>query len=146
MKKEPIIDKEVGDRFTSRPRVITDEELDRFYDMTGIKENIFEVDEAARSLGLGYKKRIVAGAYLLQLAFSFGCELELALDVPMVGVNNVKFISPVYPGDEVRLEGEVIGKKVTSKGHVVVTWSWVLKNQNNVVVAQGEVSEFFPKS
>ena len=148
MKRETWLDKEIGYKFTSKETTITPEDLDTFYNLVGEVENIFVDDEAAKSLELKYKGKIVAGMFLIVMSSRLGLALgpALAADVPLVGMNDVRFMSPAYPGDTLRLEGELLGKRPTSKGHVVVDWKWILKNQNDTVIACGVNTELFPKA
>jgi acyl dehydratase len=56
-----------------------------------------------------------------------------------VAADNMKVRAPLHLGDSVKVEGAVLRKKETSKGdRVFVTWSWALKNQDDVTIAQSE--------
>lgn len=70
----------------------------------------------------------------------------LAADVPLAGMNDVRFISPAYAGDRLKLEGELLSKKATSKGHVLASWRWTLKNPKDTVIATGVNTELFPRT
>jgi acyl dehydratase len=48
-------------------------------------------------------------------------------------------LAPLYPYDRAKVGIKIIDKKENSKGgRSFVTWSWTVKNQENVVIAQGE--------
>jgi acyl dehydratase len=98
---------------------------------------IYFHDEAARALG--FKSRLVPGTFMFALAIGLLGEL---LDGHMhVAADNVKVRAPLYPGDSVKVERSVLRKKETSKGdRIFVTWSWTLKNQDDVTIAQGETT------
>ena len=52
----------------------------------------------------------------------------------LVELSNVKFVTLLSPYDRVYLEGEVLSKRVTSKGNrVLVTYATVVKNQEKAV-------------
>ena len=57
----------------------------------------------------------------------------------------MKVTHPVSPYDSLAIEGEVLYRRVTSRGdRVVVTFSTSVRNQNDVVVLQGETTELYP--
>ena len=148
MKRETFLDKEVGYKFTTIEKAITEEDLETFYDLWEDRETLFTDDAFAQSLELDFKGKIVAGLFLVGVMLAKLDMLPgagLAFDAAMVGMNDVKFISPAYPGDRLRLEGELVGKRTTSKGHVLVEWKWTLKNQDETDIVSGVNTELFPK-
>lgn len=135
MAEKVVADRGVGEEFRTGLRVITGTELDMFCTISGMRLDAFLNDEAAR--GLGFKARVVPGPFIFALVF--GLLGELLNGHVHVGTDNMKVLAPLYLHDRVRVEGEVLGKKEGSKGRrAFVTWSWVVKNQDDVVIAQGE--------
>ena len=148
MKRETFLGKEVGYKFITPERTITEEDLETFYNLWGDTETLFTDDAFAKSLELNFKGKIVAGLFLVGVMLAkldMLPEAGLAFDAAMVGINNVQFISPAYPGDRLRLEGELISKRTTSKGHVLVDWKWTLKNQDDTDIASGVNTELFSR-
>ena len=143
MKAESLLDKDIGYGFASDERVITEEDLSKYYSLLEVTEDILVKDDAARSLG--YRGKIVSGTFLLTLVTNFVIKLGLSVDVPMIGIN-ARFVAAAYPGDRVHLEGELESRRSTSKGQVILTYSWVLKNQDGDILVTGEISELFPPS
>lgn len=150
MKRETFLDKEIGFTFTTKERTITEKDLQTFYSLWEETEDLFYSVEFAESAGLNFKGKIVAGFFLI--AGMLG-----RLDVPslgggytfnaiLVGMDDVKFISSAYEGDRLRVKGELLQKKTTSKGHVVASWRWTLINQNDKSIATGINTELFSKS
>jgi acyl dehydratase len=136
MADKRLADREIGEKYVgSATRLITATELDMFCNITGMRGDAFLSDEAARSIGL--KSRVLPGAMSIAILFSLlGEFLGPAI---FTGMNNLRLLAPVCPNDRLRAEAEVLGKKETSKGNrVFVTYSWMLKNQEGVTVAQGE--------
>ena len=136
MAEKQLVDRDIGEKFVgSATRLVTPTELDMFCNITGMRGDAFLSDEVARSRGM--KSRLLPGAMSFAILFSL---LEKVLEGAIfTGVNNLKLLAPVYPNDKLKAEAEVLGKKETSKGdRVFVTYSWVLKNQDEVTVAQGE--------
>ncbi len=139
MEKEHLEYKEVGFKYTTDSRVVTPAELAAFYEIPGIKEDIFVNDKAGKALG--FEGKIVPAAYTIGLAFSLMGEKGLAEGGIFLEMN-AKFTAAVYPGDTLSVEGELLSKRETSKGDkVVVKYSWNVKNQDGVVVVQGENTE-----
>ncbi len=139
MEKEHLEYKEVGFKYTTDSRVVTPAELVAFYEIPGIKEDMFVNDEAGKALG--FEGKVVPAAYTIGLAFSLLGEKGLAEGGIFLEMN-AKFTAAVYPNDALSVEGELLSKRVTSKGDkVVVKYSWNVKNQDDVVVVQGENTE-----
>ena len=136
MTEKRLADRDIGEKFIGgETRLITPTELDMFCNITGMRGDAFLSDEAARSLGM--KNRVLPGA--MSLAILFSLLGEFLGGAIFTGLNNLKLLAPVYPYDKLRAEAEVLNKKETSKGdRVFVTYLWVLKNQDEVAVAQGE--------
>ena len=135
MVEELVAKKKVGDKFSSPSRIITGTELDMFCTVAGLRLDPFLDDEASRALG--FKGRVVPGAFVFALVF--GMLGELLNGHVHVGTDNMKVLAPLYPYERVRVDGEVVNKKETSRGDgVLVTWSWAIKNQDDVILAQGE--------
>ena len=132
-----LADRDIGENFVgSQTRLVTATELDMFCNITGMRGDVFLSDEAARSRGM--KNRVLPGAMSLALLFSL-LEGEFLQGAIFTGLNNLKLLAPVYPYNRLKAEAEVLAKKETSKGdRVFVTYSWILKNQDEVTVAQGE--------
>lgn len=135
MSRKAIGDLNVGDKYRGETRIVTGTELDMFCTIAGLRLDAFLNDETAKELG--FKGRVVPGSFIFALVFGLlGEQLEGHIHV---GTNNMKVLNPLYPYDRVRVEGEIVNKKEASKGdRVFVTWSWAVKNQDDVVISQGE--------
>ncbi len=133
---------DVGYKFTTGTRMVTPSDLDLFIAASGMRDPVFLSDEVAR--GMGLKARIIPVA--MMLAVKDGLIGEYVAGALLVGMNNVKWAATSYPYDTFRVEGELLNKRETSKGdRFVITYSWTIKNQDDVAVGQGETTEIFPK-
>jgi acyl dehydratase len=149
MERETFLDKETGYKFVTEERTITEAELKTFYDLWGGTETLFTDDDFARSVELDFQGKIVAGLFLVGVMLPKLDMLPgagLAFDAALVGMSDLKFAAPAYPGDRLRLEGELVSKRTTSKGHVVVDWKWTLINQAGAAVVGGVNTELFPRA
>ena len=134
--------KDVGYKFTTGTRMVTPGDLDLFVAASGEREPAFLSDEVAKAVGL--KARIIPVG--MMLAVKDGLIGEYVQGALFLGMNNVKWSATPYPYDTFRVEGELLNKRETSKGdRFIITYSWTIKNQDDVTIAQGESTEIFAK-
>ena len=135
MAKIRMAEGQIGEKFEGGSKTITEEELDRFCQTANLGLEVFLKDEAA--MAMGFKRRVVPGGFLFSLVFGLLGDL---LDGHIhVGTEKLKVVAPVHPDDTVKVDAEIVNKKISSKGDkVFVTWGWKLRNQDEVVVIQGE--------
>lgn len=135
--QKPIQEMDVGDRFVTKPRVITKTDLELYAISTGDTHPMFLSEEAAQ--GAGWKTQLVPGLLTFSIAVGLLIQAGYIRDVmAFMGTDKVRFNGPVYPYDAIRIETEVLSKKQTSKGNWICSYSWVVRNQNDEAVAQGE--------
>ena len=133
-----LTDMNIGDKHITKSKSVTAKDLDDFCQVTGISEDIFLNDDAGKTAGL--RERVVPGAQTVSMLL--GLIGDVAWGLLLAEMDKIKFLSPLYPGDTVRAELELLDRKTTSKGdRVFLTYSWALKNQDGVVVAIGENTE-----
>jgi acyl dehydratase len=103
-----------GDRYNTRPRVVTATDVDSFAISTGADNPLFLDDKFAREMG--FNQRIAPG--LLTLSLTVGLVYSLGLFDHLVALLNleVNFLAPVYPGDEIKGTVEVIDKREAKRG------------------------------
>jgi acyl dehydratase len=150
--KEFFEDFNIGDKFTSPYKTITDVEVNIFCILMGHASavdntrNIHMNSEYARNLG--FKDRVVPGMqtlpYISLLMGQVGLWKQVIL---FLGLNNVRFTAPVYPGDSIKVECEVINKKEVSKwpDTGIITFKVIVKNQDEKVVLEAEASYQYRK-
>lgn len=106
-------DLKVGDRLATRSRTVTGTDIDLFATMTGAVNPLFLNDQFAADRG--FKGRVSPG--VLNLGLAVGLQYGLGLFdeiIALLGIDKVKFPTPLYEGDMVRVEVEVLEKKETS--------------------------------
>ena len=125
----------IGDKFDCGSRIITATELDLFCTIGGLRLPIFLMDEAAQALG--FKRRLVPGPYLFTVVF--GLSGDLLRGHVHIGTDKLKVLGPVFPQEEISLEIEILERKEDPKrGRVFTTWGFSLRNEQGIVVFQGE--------
>ena len=122
---------QVGDH-ASRTTTITDEMIRAFADLTG-DTNPVHLDDSYAA-GTRFGRRIAHGMIAAGLISA-----TLANDLPGPGTvylsQTLQFKAPVYPGDVITTTVEV---KSARPDKPIVTLTTVCRNQNDVVVLEGE--------
>jgi 3-hydroxybutyryl-CoA dehydratase len=120
-----------GDK-ASRTQTISDEMIQSFADLTG-DTNPVHLDDAYAA-GTRFGRRIAHGMIAAGLISA-----TLANDLPGPGTvylsQTLQFKTPIYPGDTVTAMVEV---KSVRSDKPIVTLGTTCKNQNEVVVLEGE--------
>lgn len=125
-----------GYTFKTSTKPITGTEIDIVAQMSGMDLPAILNDEFAKSWG--FKKRVAPGAYILACMLGLMAKQGFLSDAVWTAANNVSFKTPVYPGDQIHAEAEVIGlKELKGKGGLV-TYTWTIKNQNDDVITKGQ--------
>lgn len=89
---------------------------------------------------------IASGWHTCAIAMRLICEgpLRESDSIGSPGIAYLKWPSPVRPGDELRLEAEVLEARPSSKGHVgVLRWRWRMLNQEDMTVLELEATSLF---
>ena len=123
---------EVGARFRSRGRTITETDLVNFAALTGDSHPVHTDAEWAAESEFG--SRIAHGALILSYCVGlvpFDPEHVLALR----GFERVAFKRPVRIGDTIRVEGDVESKRELDGATGLVVFNWRIVNQHDVAVA-----------
>lgn len=127
---------EVGDTFKTPQRTVTEADLVMFTGLSG-DYTVLHTDEAfAKERGL--KGRIFQGC--LTLSIATGLTYRLAGGGPskavaFYGMDKVRFTHPVYVGDNLYVEGEILALQDKGEKGGVVTRREDIKNQDGVLVA-----------
>jgi len=85
-----------GDRFTTRPRVVTRTDMDIFAALMGATDALFLNEKFGKKHG--FKGPIAPG--VLVLALGVGTQYSMGLFdhiVAFLGINRLGFLGPVYP-------------------------------------------------
>lgn len=125
-----------GDRFETRPRVVTGTDIDIFAAFTGATNPLF-MDEGFGKR-LGYKGRIAPG--FLTLSLVTGLQYSMGLFdhiIAFLGIDKLRFLTSVNPGDTITCSVEVLEKRVARKqDRGTVTTRWNCHNQEGQLVLE----------
>jgi acyl dehydratase len=126
-------DFEVGVRYPTRTRTITDEDHDAFCRLVDYRVPLFLDDEYARARGL--PGRICPSHLIMSFSTAMTGDLFTDTIIALVGIDRARFLAPVRPGDTLRTEVEVLEKRATSHADrgVVVFRDHVLNQHDEEV-------------
>lgn len=129
-----------GEKFATRIRTVTPTDIDLFATMSGAVNPLF-LSEAFASQ-LGYRTRVTPG--LLTLALMVGTIYQTGVFdnvLALTGIDKLRFKKPVYPGDSLKSEVEVVGRKESDKpDRGLVTLRSDCLNQKGETVLEAELS------
>ena len=132
-----------GQVLASRKRVVTGTDIDIFATMTGAVNPLFLSKDYAVSAKM--RDRVAPG--ILTVGLMFGSLYQLGLFdhiVALMGIDKLRFLLPVFPGDTIESKVVVESKKETSKqDRGVVVFRTTCTNQENANVLEGELTFLF---
>jgi 3-hydroxybutyryl-CoA dehydratase len=127
---------EVGGRFQTRGRTITETDLVSFAALTGDFHPIHtDVEWAAES---EFNGRIAHGMLLLSYCVGL-VPLDPAQVMALRGFERIAFKRPVRIGDTIHVEGELESKKELDDATGLVVFRWKVVNQRGEVAALATV-------
>jgi len=129
-----------GQIFTSPARTVTETDLVSFAMLSGDWNAIHSDEEFAKSTYYG--KRVVHGLFGLSMMTGLLDRTGLfgGSAIAMLGIKDWQFKAPVFVGDTLHFEMEIVSKHLTSKGdRGIVDRRFSLINQRGEVVQEGHI-------
>lgn len=108
-------DFDVGARYSTRVRTITDADHEAFCRLVGYEVPLFLDSAYARAHGL--PERICPSHLVMSFSTAMTGDLFADSIVALVAIENARFLAMVRPGDSLRTEVEVMEKRDTSDPH-----------------------------
>ncbi|PHR61014.1 MAG: phenylacetic acid degradation bifunctional protein PaaZ [Robiginitomaculum sp.] len=131
-------DLHVGDTLKSKSRKVTVKEIEMFANSTG--DTFYaHMDEEAAAENPFFDGRVAHGYLLLSWAAGLFVEPAPGPVLANTGLNNLAFMTPVYPDDEIKVSLTVKRKKRRTETYGEVAWDVELTNQNDDVCARYEL-------
>lgn len=130
----------VGQRARSAARTVTDADHSLFMMLTGAWHPIHSDEPFAQ--GVGAKGRMVQGTFGIALALGGHMESEILRSadslVGALGIVDWRYKAPIYIGDTLHLDLEIVDRKLTSDGkRYTLDRKIKLINQDGAVVQEG---------
>lgn len=137
--RKSLADLRIGDQVASAPRTVTLEDIETFADFTG--DTFYaHMDEEAAAANPFFPGRVAHGYLLVSWAAGLFVDAAPGPVLANYGLENLRFITPVSPGDSIRVEltaKEISPRETDEYGEV--RWDAVLKNQKDEIVATYDV-------
>lgn len=106
-------DFDVGARYPTRTRLVTDADHEAFCRLVGYEVPLFLDDAAARARGL--PGRICPSHLIMSFSSAMTGDLFSESLIALVGLERARFLAMVRPGDTLRTEVEVVEKRESSE-------------------------------
>ena len=103
----------VGARYPTRSRLVTDADHEAFCRLAGYEVPLFLDDEYAR--GRGLPGRICPSHLVMSFSSAMTGDLFSGSVIALVGLERARFLAIVRPGDTLRTEVEVVSKRDSSE-------------------------------
>ncbi len=128
-------DMQVGDRWQSRARTVTETDVVNFACLTGDFDPLHVDHETGRQSPFG--KPLAHGLLGLSLVAGLGSNHPQVNTTAFVSIEDWKFLKPIFFGDTVHVVNEVVEKRAKGRRRGYVRWRRQLVNQHGEVVQQG---------
>ncbi|MED3561640.1 MaoC family dehydratase [Bacillus xiapuensis] len=129
----------IGQVFKSKSLIVTKEDIMRF--AGEFDPQYMHLDEERANKGR-FQGIIASGIHTLALSFKLLVEEGIYGDEIIAGtrMNHLKFMKPVYPGDELQVIGKVIDIKAMKNQTGILTILLTTLNDKEEKVFEGEMS------
>lgn len=124
----------VGDTWKTDSRTVSIEDIEHFAEFTGDKFYAHMDEEAAKASPI-FEGRVAHGYLILSFAAGLFVDPHPGPVLANTGLENLRFLTPLYPGDSMRVELSVRSKSLKSEGTGVVRWAVDIFNQKEELVA-----------
>ena len=125
---------EIGDTLKTASRTVTIADIEHFADFTGDKFYAHMDEEAAKASPI-FEGRVAHGYLILSFAAGLFVDPDPGPVLANTGLENLRFLTPLYPGDSMRVELTVRSKSLKSEETGVVRWAVEVFNQKDELVA-----------
>jgi oxepin-CoA hydrolase / 3-oxo-5,6-dehydrosuberyl-CoA semialdehyde dehydrogenase len=124
----------LGDTWKTGIRTVTLEDIEHFAEFTGDKFYAHMDEEAARASPI-FEGRVAHGYLILSFAAGLFVDPDPGPVLANTGLEDLRFLTPLYPGDSMRVELTVRSKSLKSDETGVVRWAIEIFNQRDEMVA-----------
>ncbi|WP_301110866.1 phenylacetic acid degradation bifunctional protein PaaZ [Microbacterium sp.] len=137
--RKSLAELRIGDQVASGSRTVTLDDIETFAAFTG--DTFYaHMDEASAAANPFFPGRVAHGYLLVSWAAGLFVDPAPGPVLANSGLENLRFVTPVSPGDEIRVE--LTAKQITPREtdeYGEVRWDAVLKNQREEIVATYDV-------
>ena len=120
----------IGDTLKTASRTVTLEDIEHFAHFTGDTFYAHMDEEAAKASPV-FEGRVAHGYLILSFAAGLFVDPDPGPVLANTGLENLRFLTPLYPGDSMRVELTVRSKSLKSEETGVVRWAVEIFKQND---------------
>jgi oxepin-CoA hydrolase/3-oxo-5,6-dehydrosuberyl-CoA semialdehyde dehydrogenase len=124
----------IGDTLKTASRTVTIADIEHFAEFTGDKFYAHMDEEAAKASPI-FEGRVAHGYLILSFAAGLFVDPDPGPVLANTGLENLRFLTPLYPGDSMRVELSVRSKALKSEDTGVVRWAVEIFNGKDELVA-----------
>jgi len=124
----------IGDTLKTTSRTVTLDDIEHFAHFTGDTFYAHMDEEAAKASPV-FEGRVAHGYLILSFAAGLFVDPDPGPVLANTGLENLRFLTPLYPGDSMRVELTVRSKSLKSEETGVVRWAVEIFNQKDEMVA-----------
>jgi oxepin-CoA hydrolase/3-oxo-5,6-dehydrosuberyl-CoA semialdehyde dehydrogenase len=132
--RKRIAELDIGYTLKTASRTVTLEDVEHFAHFTGDTFYAHMDDEAAKASPI-FEGRVAHGYLILSFAAGLFVEPAPGPVLANTGLENLRFQTPLYPGDSMRVELTVKSKSVRDEEKGEVRWAVYIFNQRDEIVA-----------
>src|SRR3954447_1621051 len=132
--RKRISELEIGYTLKTGSRTVGLEDIEHFAEFTGDKFYAHMDEEAAKASPI-FDGRVAHGYLILSFAAGLFVDPDPGPVLANTGLENLRFLTPLYPDDSMRVELTVRSKSVKSDETGVVRWAVEVFNQKDELVA-----------
>jgi oxepin-CoA hydrolase/3-oxo-5,6-dehydrosuberyl-CoA semialdehyde dehydrogenase len=129
---------EIGYALKTVSRLVTLADIEHFAHFTGDTFYAHMDEEAAKASPI-FGGRVAHGYLILSFAAGLFVDPDPGPVLANTGLETLRFLTPLYPGDSMRVELSVKSKSVRDEEKGEVRWAVVVYNQNDETVATYEL-------
>jgi oxepin-CoA hydrolase/3-oxo-5,6-dehydrosuberyl-CoA semialdehyde dehydrogenase len=136
--RKRIAELEIGYTLKTGSRTVTLEDIEHFARFTG--DNFYaHMDEAAASASPIFGGRVAHGYLILSFAAGLFVDPDPGPVLANTGLESLRFLTPLYPGDAMRVELTVKSTSIRDAEKGEVRWAVYVFNQKDEIVATYEL-------
>lgn len=124
----------IGDTWTTGSRTVSIEDIEHFAEFTDDKFYAHMDEEAAKASPI-FEGRVAHGYLILSFAAGLFVDPDPGPVLANTGLENLRFLTPLYPGDSMRVELSVRSKSIKTEDTGQVRWAVDVFNQADELVA-----------
>ncbi|HYG28968.1 MAG TPA: phenylacetic acid degradation bifunctional protein PaaZ [Allosphingosinicella sp.] len=132
--RKRIAELDIGYTLKTASRTVTLEDVEHFAHFTGDTFYAHMDEEAAKASPI-FEGRVAHGYLILSFAAGLFVDPDPGPVLANTGLENLRFQTPLYPGDSMRVELTVKSKSVRDEEKGEVRWAVYVYNQKDEVVA-----------